>query len=114
MTSCPSGVRQGAARAAECGEERLLERAAARAVLLEGRLVEDDVEVDLLNGAAGGVVPLLGLAAATGRDRWLAAAAPIGRRLAGLARVDAGPVGVVHTLLRMHRSAALPDPLLLD
>ncbi|MER6473807.1 type 2 lanthipeptide synthetase LanM family protein [Streptomyces collinus] len=71
------------------GEDRLLERAAGRAVLLEGPLVDDDVEVDLLNGAAGGIVPLLGLAEATGRDRWLAAAAHIGRRLAGLATVDA-------------------------
>jgi lantibiotic modifying enzyme len=70
------------------GEHGLLERAAERAVLLEGRLVEDDVEVDLLNGAAGGVVPLLDLAAATGQDRWLAAAARIGRRLADLATVD--------------------------
>ncbi|MFK0019883.1 type 2 lanthipeptide synthetase LanM family protein [Streptomyces sp. NPDC090798] len=72
------------------GEDWLLERAAARAVLLsEGRLVEDDVEVDLLNGAAGGVVPLLNLAAATGQDRWLGAAAHIGRRLTGLAALDA-------------------------
>ncbi len=58
------------------GEDWLLERAAERALLLaEGRLVEDDVEVDLLNGAAGAVVPLLDLAAATGQDRWLGAAA---------------------------------------
>ncbi|MCI3935444.1 type 2 lanthipeptide synthetase LanM family protein [Streptomyces sp. AN091965] len=71
------------------GEDWLLERAAGRARLLEeGPLVDDDVEVDLLNGAAGGVVPLLGLAAATGQDRWLAAAARIGRRLSGLAVVD--------------------------
>lgn len=73
------------------GEEWLLERAAARALLLaEGRLVEDDIEVDLLNGAAGGVVPLLNLAVATGQDRWLGAAAHIGRRLSGLATIDAG------------------------
>ncbi|MGV9905644.1 type 2 lanthipeptide synthetase LanM family protein [Streptomyces sp. NPDC003388] len=71
------------------GEDRLLERAAGRAELLEGPLVDDDVEVDLLNGAAGGIVPLLDLAEATGQDRWLAAAAHIGRRLAGLAVVDA-------------------------
>jgi type 2 lantibiotic biosynthesis protein LanM len=72
------------------GDDLLLERAAERALLLaEGRLVEDDIEVDLLNGAAGGIVPLLNLAAATGQDRWLGAAARIGRRLAGLATVDA-------------------------
>ncbi|WP_251096275.1 type 2 lanthipeptide synthetase LanM family protein [Streptomyces sp. Caat 7-52] len=70
------------------GEERPLARAAERAALLEGPLVDDDVEVDLLNGAAGGIVPLLGLAAATGQDRWLAAAAHIGRRLARQATVD--------------------------
>ncbi|MFE9095907.1 type 2 lanthipeptide synthetase LanM family protein [Streptomyces sp. NPDC007264] len=71
------------------GEDRLLERAAGRALLLDrGPLVEDDIEVDLLNGAAGAVVPLLGLAAATGQDRWLGAAAHIGRRLAGLATQD--------------------------
>ncbi|MEU1406672.1 type 2 lanthipeptide synthetase LanM family protein [Streptomyces sp. NPDC005728] len=74
------------------GEDRLLERAAERAVLLEGPLIEDDVEVDLLNGAAGGVVPLLNLARATGQDRWLAAAAHIGRRLAWLGTVDADGV----------------------
>lgn len=72
------------------GEDWLLERAAERALLLaEGRLVEDDVEVDLLNGAAGAVVPLLNLADATGQDRWLAAAAHIGRRLENLATLDA-------------------------
>nr|WP_223184318.1 type 2 lanthipeptide synthetase LanM family protein [Streptomyces sp. CBMA152] len=72
------------------GEDWLLERAAERALLLaRGPLVEDDVEVDLLNGAAGGVVPLLNLAEATGEDRWLAAAAHIGRRLSGIATVDA-------------------------
>ncbi|MFD5428961.1 type 2 lanthipeptide synthetase LanM family protein [Streptomyces sp. NPDC127084] len=72
------------------GGRQMLERAADRAQLLvDSPLVEDDVEVDLLNGAAGGIVPLLGLAAATGQGRWLDAAAHIGRRLAGLATVDA-------------------------
>ncbi|MEU5434922.1 type 2 lanthipeptide synthetase LanM family protein [Streptomyces sp. NPDC020719] len=71
-------------------EDWLLERAAERALLLaHGPLVDDDVEVDLLNGAAGAVVPLLDLAEATGQDRWLAAAAHIGRRLSGIATVDA-------------------------
>ncbi|MFG3281253.1 type 2 lanthipeptide synthetase LanM family protein [Streptomyces sp. NPDC048111] len=71
------------------GDDRLLERAAARAQLLtRGRLVEDDIEVDLLNGAAGAIVPLLQLAAATGQDRWLDGAAHIGRRLTGLAVRD--------------------------
>ncbi|MCX5384462.1 type 2 lanthipeptide synthetase LanM family protein [Streptomyces sp. NBC_00083] len=71
------------------GEDRLLRRACERAELLtSGPLVDDDVEVDLLNGAAGAVVPLLDLAAATRQDRWLDAAARIGRRLAGLAVTD--------------------------
>ncbi|MFG2723367.1 type 2 lanthipeptide synthetase LanM family protein [Streptomyces sp. NPDC048416] len=72
------------------GEDWMLRRAAERAALLTGGpLIEDDVEVDLLNGAAGAVVPLLDLAAATGQDRWLGAAAHVGRRLAGLAVTDA-------------------------
>ncbi|MFF4189226.1 type 2 lanthipeptide synthetase LanM family protein [Streptomyces sp. NPDC001691] len=72
------------------GEDWLLKRAAERARLLTaGPLIEEDVEVDLLNGAAGAVVPLLNLAAATGQDRWLGAAAHIGRRLATLAVTDA-------------------------
>ncbi|MFJ3233873.1 type 2 lanthipeptide synthetase LanM family protein [Streptomyces sp. NPDC086787] len=72
------------------GEPRSLERAAQRArLLVDSPLVDDDTEVDLLNGAAGGIVPLLGLAEVTGQDRWLDAAAHIGRRLTGLATVDA-------------------------
>jgi len=50
--------------------------------------VTNDLEIDLLNGMGGGIVPLLNLATATGQDRWLGAAAAIGRRLAGLATVD--------------------------
>ncbi|GHE10430.1 type 2 lanthipeptide synthetase LanM family protein [Streptomyces alanosinicus] len=73
------------------GDDRMLERAAERAALLTpgARLIEDDNEVDLLNGAAGAVVPLLNLAGATGQDRWLDAAAHIGRRLVGQATLDA-------------------------
>jgi type 2 lantibiotic biosynthesis protein LanM len=71
------------------GEDWMLTRAAERAVPLDGGpLVTEDLEVDLLNGAAGAVVPLLGLAAATGQDRWLAAAAGVGRRLSALATID--------------------------
>ncbi|MER6068565.1 type 2 lanthipeptide synthetase LanM family protein [Streptomyces sp. NPDC001817] len=73
------------------GEDWLLERAGERARLLaeDAPLIEEDIEVDLLNGAAGAIVPLLDLATATGQDRWLGAAAHIGRRLAGLATPDA-------------------------
>lgn len=71
------------------GDDRLLARAAERAELLDGtRLIDDDRDVDLLNGAAGAIVPLLGLAPATGQERWLAAAAQVGRRLTALATVD--------------------------
>ncbi|MEU1518497.1 type 2 lanthipeptide synthetase LanM family protein [Streptomyces sp. NPDC005811] len=71
------------------GDPSMLRRAALRALpLAEGPLVEDDIEVDLLNGAAGAVVPLLDLAAATGEDRWAAAAARVGRRLSALAVHD--------------------------
>ncbi|WP_369386454.1 type 2 lanthipeptide synthetase LanM family protein [Streptomyces sp. CG1] len=73
------------------GQDWMLERATERASLLApgARLVEDDIEVDLLNGVAGAVVPLLNLAGATGQDRWLDAAAHVGRRLVGQAIVDA-------------------------
>ncbi len=75
------------------GEDWLLKRAAERALLLtDGPLVEEDVEVDLLNGAAGAIVPLLDLAAATGQTRWLDAAAHIGHRLAQCGVSDAGGV----------------------
>ncbi|MHB9856771.1 type 2 lanthipeptide synthetase LanM family protein [Streptomyces sp. YIM S03343] len=71
------------------GEDWLLRRAGLRALpLAQGPLVANDVEVDLLNGAAGAVVPLLGLATATGQGRWLAAAARIGHRLSRLAVLD--------------------------
>lgn len=75
------------------GEDWLLRRAAERALLLTaGPLVDEDVEVDLLNGAAGAIVPLLDLATVTGRARWLDAAAHIGRRLAKSGVSDAGGV----------------------
>jgi type 2 lantibiotic biosynthesis protein LanM len=72
------------------GREWLLERAVRRATALdEGPLIDEDLDVDLLNGVAGVVVPLLNLAAATGQDRWLATAARAGRRLESLAVTDA-------------------------
>ncbi|MEU8962648.1 type 2 lanthipeptide synthetase LanM [Streptomyces sp. NPDC048491] len=75
------------------GEDWLLRRAAERALLLTaGPLVDEDVEVDLLNGAAGAIVPLLDLATATGQARWLDAAAHIGHRLAKSGVSDAGGV----------------------
>ncbi|MEU6049114.1 type 2 lanthipeptide synthetase LanM family protein [Streptomyces xanthochromogenes] len=73
------------------GDDWMLERAAERALLLTGGLlVDEDVEVDLLNGVAGAVVPLLDLATATGQTRWLDAAAHIGHRLGKLAVSDTG------------------------
>jgi len=70
------------------GRPEMLDRAAVRASVLETereRLIGEDQEVDLLNGAAGAIVPLLGLAAATEESRWLDLAAVVGRKLDALA-----------------------------
>ncbi|WP_327065058.1 type 2 lanthipeptide synthetase LanM family protein [Kitasatospora sp. NBC_01302] len=70
------------------GEDWLLERAQARAALLDAERIGQDRALDVLGGAAGAVVPLLGLAAATGAQRWLAAAAEAGRHLERTAVLD--------------------------
>lgn len=74
------------------GHDWLLDRAVARAALLDddgpAGLVAADQDIDLLNGAAGAVVPLLGLAALTGQDRWLGTAARVGGQLRARATVD--------------------------
>ncbi|HEY5834577.1 type 2 lanthipeptide synthetase LanM family protein [Streptomyces sp.] len=71
------------------GWDWLLERAVDRATALdEGPLIDEDRDVDLLNGVAGVAVPLLNLAAATGQDRWLGTAARAGRRLVAQATLD--------------------------
>ncbi len=62
-----------------------LDRARALADLLPAAVKADD-DHDLLLGSAGAIVPLLGLSAATGEDRWTDAAAEIGVKLLGAAR----------------------------
>ncbi|HEY3482262.1 MAG TPA: lanthionine synthetase LanC family protein, partial [Streptomyces sp.] len=75
------------------GHGWMLDRAVRRAAALDegdpADLVASDQDIDLLNGAAGAVVPLLGLAALTGQDRWLGAAARVGRQLGSQATLDA-------------------------
>jgi type 2 lantibiotic biosynthesis protein LanM len=70
------------------GEPWMLERARARAELLEQRLSAEDRLLDVLDGTAGVVVPLLNLFEQTGEERWLRIAAAAGRRLEGAATVD--------------------------
>jgi type 2 lantibiotic biosynthesis protein LanM len=71
-------------------EPWLLERARARAAVLEQRVSEEDRLLDLLDGVAGVIVPLLNLSEQTGEARWLLAAAAAGRRLEATATHDAG------------------------
>lgn len=70
------------------GEPWMLERARARAELLEQRLAGDDRLLDVLDGTAGVIVPLLNLSEQTGEERWLRAAAAAGRRLEAAATTD--------------------------
>ena len=70
------------------GEPWLLERARARAEVLEQRLSEEGRQLDVLDGVAGVIVPLLNLAEQTGDARWLRAAATAGRRLEATTTCD--------------------------
>lgn len=65
------------ARAVQCGEA------------IERGGVEADRYLDIIDGTAGAIVPLLGLAEATGDRRWLNLAARAGLHLESLAVVDA-------------------------
>jgi len=64
-------------------------RAVASAQALESRGFHADDGFDVIDGAAGVIVPLLGLADATGDARWLALAACAARHLEQTAVVDA-------------------------
>ncbi|WP_242112126.1 type 2 lanthipeptide synthetase LanM family protein [Luteimonas aquatica] len=66
-----------------------LAQAVACAQALERAGFEEDRHFDLTDGSCGAIVPLLGLAEATGDPRWLALAARAGRHLEAVARVDA-------------------------
>ncbi|MHC0430990.1 type 2 lanthipeptide synthetase LanM family protein [Streptomyces sp. O3] len=70
------------------GTPEPLDRARARAALLTPEAIADDQALDVLNGVAGVIVPLLGLGELTGEERWLDAAAEAGRRLERTAVTD--------------------------
>ncbi|QSQ20782.1 type 2 lantipeptide synthetase LanM family protein [Pyxidicoccus parkwayensis] len=70
------------------GEPWMLERARARARVLEQRMPEEDRLLDMLDGSAGVIVPLLNLAEQTGEERWLHVAVAAGRRLEDSATRD--------------------------
>lgn len=67
----------------------LLAHATARAAALEREGFDSDRRFDILDGAAGVIVPLLDLADAAGDARWRALAARAGRYLEATAIVDA-------------------------
>jgi type 2 lantibiotic biosynthesis protein LanM len=81
----------------------LIARAVSSAEMLEAEGLHDDAPFDVIDGAAGVIVPLLGLADATGDTRWLALAARAAAHLEKTATVDAlgaswtspfqGPIG---------------------
>ncbi|MCB5164421.1 type 2 lantipeptide synthetase LanM family protein [Streptomyces bambusae] len=70
------------------GTPGLLDRARGRAALLTPAAIAEDRALDVLGGAAGVIVPLLGLAELTGEDQWLGIAAEAGRHLERTAIVD--------------------------
>lgn len=67
----------------------LIARAVASAEALEREGFEADQNFDIIDGAAGVIVPLLGLAESTGDARWLALAARAAAHLEKTALVDA-------------------------
>lgn len=70
-------------------EPEWLERAVARATALEQEGFDNDQLLDIIDGAAGTILPLLGLAEATGDVRWHALAARAAHRLEATGIVDA-------------------------
>lgn len=62
------------------GRKPLLANAVACAERLEREGFDADGHLDIMDGCCGAIVPLLGLAEATGDPRWLALAAEAGRR----------------------------------
>lgn len=80
----------------------LIARAIASAEALEMKGFHDDDGFDVIDGAAGVIVPLLGLADATDDARWLALAARAGQHLEKTAVVDA---------LGAHWTSAFQQPI---
>ncbi len=66
----------------------LLAKAIACAKALERQGFDEDRSLDIIDGSAGVIVPLLGLAEKTGDSRWLDLAARAGRRLESTATLD--------------------------
>lgn len=111
------------------GEPWMLERARARARVLEQRLSEEDRLLDVLDGVAGVIVPMLNLAEQAGEEQWLRLAAMAGRRLEAAATHDStgarwstsmfpegiggfahGATGIGWALARLGLSAAGTEP----
>ncbi len=72
------------------GREDLLEAARAAAATLERTDFAEVPKYEMLDGVSGAIVPLIGLAEATGEARWLSIAATAARRLQATTIVDAG------------------------
>lgn len=72
------------------GRADLLEAAREAAASLESTDFSEVPKYEMLDGVSGAIVPLIGLADATGEARWLAIAATAARRLQATAIVDAG------------------------
>ncbi|WNG50889.1 type 2 lantipeptide synthetase LanM [Archangium minus] len=70
------------------GEPWMLERARARAQVLDQRMGEEDNLLELISGVSGAIVPMLNLAEQTGEERWLHTAAAASRRLESTAKLD--------------------------
>lgn len=69
-------------------DPELLAHAVSRAEALEQEGFEDDQLFDIIDGASGAIIPLLGLAEATGDTRWHALATRAARRLEAAAIID--------------------------
>lgn len=68
------------------GEAWMLERARARAEVLEQRMSEEDRHLELIGGSAGVIVPMLNLAEQTGEERWLRTAMAAAQKLESSAK----------------------------
>ena len=69
-------------------DPELLARAIARAEALEQEGFEGDELFDIIDGASGAIIPLLGLAEVTGDSRWHVLAARAAQRLEATAIID--------------------------
>ncbi|PTL81434.1 type 2 lanthipeptide synthetase LanM family protein [Vitiosangium sp. GDMCC 1.1324] len=70
------------------GEPWMLERARARAEVLNQRMTEEDRLLEIIGGVSGVIVPMLNLAEQTGEERWLRTAIAASHRLESTAQRD--------------------------